>query len=274
MGLNIAIIGAGISGLAAAYWLDPEHRVTVFEAGDYPGGHTNTVTVEVQGETQRIDTGFIVFNNRTYPNFSGLMDELGVLYRPTTMSFSVRDDRTGLEYNGHSLNSLFAQRRNLLRPSFHRMLFDIARFNRQASALDEIGGHDVTVAEFLRRHRYSHQFAEQYLLPMGAAIWSCPMAKFADFPIRFIAEFYKHHGLLQIRDRPTWQVIEGGSQTYVQRLICGFQKQIRLNTEVASVRRFSDRVEVETASRDKQSFDRVIFACHSDQALRILSTLR
>lgn len=270
MGSNIAIIGAGISGLAAAYWLHPEHRVTVFESGGYPGGHTNTVTVDVDGETQRIDTGFIVFNNRTYPHFSRLLDELRVAYRPTTMSFSIRDDRSGLEYNGHSVNSLFAQRRNLVRPSFYRMLFDIARFNRQASECDGVGGQESTVAEFLARHGYSRQFAEHYLLPMGAAIWSCPTAKFADFPIRFIAEFYKNHGLLQIRDRPIWQVIEGGSQTYVTRLIRGFEKQIRLNTPVDSVRRFEDRVEVLTAGGERLSFDRVIFACHSDQALRIL----
>lgn len=182
--MNIAVIGAGISGLVAAYRLCSEHDITVFEANDYPGGHTNTVEVELNGERHAIDTGFVVFNDWTYPNFIGLLDELGVASRPTTMSFSVRDDRSGLEYNGHSLNTLFAQRSNLLRPKFYQMLADILRFNRKARHLVIKRNDEITVSEFLLQHRFSEEFANYYLLPMGAAIWSCPIGTFAQSTLR------------------------------------------------------------------------------------------
>ena len=201
--MKLAIIGTGISGLVAAYRLYADHEIVVFEANDYLGGHTNTVEVELDGEQHAVDTGFIVFNDWTYPNFISLLDELGIASRPTTMSFSVSDTRTGLEYNGHSLNTLFAQRRNLLRPSFHRMLADLVRFNRKARWLVTDCGHEITVGEFLSMHGYSRGFAEQYLLPMGAAIWSCPTGTFAQFPIRFIIDFYHNHGLLNFLHRPT-----------------------------------------------------------------------
>ncbi len=268
--MKIAVIGAGISGLVAAYRLHREHSITLFEHNDYPGGHTNTVEVELDGERHAIDTGFIVFNDRTYPNFVGLLDELGVGSRPTTMSFSVRDDGSGLEYNGHSLSTLFAQRRNLLRPSFYKMLADILRFNREARRLIAECDDGMTVGEFLSRHGYSRAFAEQYLLPMGAAIWSCPTGKFARFPIRFIVDFYHNHGLLNFRGRPTWRVVEGGSRTYVQAMTRGFHDQIRLRAPVHSVRRFANRVDVQSLAGAIESFDHLIFACHSDQALRIL----
>ena len=189
--MRIAIIGAGISGLTAAYRLSQHHEITLFEANDYLGGHTHTVDVELGGERQVIDTGFIVFNDWTYPNFIALLDELRIASLPTSMSFSVRCDRTGLEYNGSSLNGLFAQRRNLFRPSFHRMIRDILRFNREGPELVLDGSADdaMTVGEFLKQHRYSREFADQYLLPMGAAIWSCPTGTFAEFPIRFIIVF-------------------------------------------------------------------------------------
>lgn len=268
--MKIAVIGAGISGLVAAHRLHPEHDITVFEPNDYPGGHTNTVDVALNGERHAIDTGFIVFNDRTYPHFVGLLDELGVGSRPTTMSFSVRDDRTGLEYNGHSLNTLFAQRRNLLRPGFYRLLADILRFNREARRLVAECDDGLTVGEFLSRHGYSDEFVEQYLLPMGAAIWSCPTGKFGRFPIRFIVDFYHNHGLLDIRGRPTWRVVEGGARTYVQAMIRGFCDRIRLRTPVQSVRRLANRVDLQPRGGEVESFDHVIFACHSDQALRIL----
>ncbi len=269
--MKIAIIGSGISGLVAAYRLDPDHHVMVFEANNYAGGHTNTVDVELDGERHAIDTGFIVFNDWTYPNFTGLLEELSVASRPTTMSFSVSDERTGLEYNGHSLRTLFAQSRNLLRPSFYRMLLDILRFNRESQRL--VAGLDdgTTVGEFLLRHGYSRAFAEQYLLPMGAAIWSCPTGVFSQFPIRFIVDFYYNHGLLSITRRPTWRVVDGGSRTYVQAITLGFRDRIRLRTPVQSVRRLEDRVLVQPRGGESESFDHVIFACHSDQALRILA---
>ena len=268
--MKLAIIGSGISGLTAAYHLHRDHEVTLFEANDYVGGHTNTVDVEFDGERHAIDTGFIVFNDWTYPNFIQLMDKLGVVSEPTTMSFSVRDDRTGLEYNGHSLATLFAQRRNLLRPSFYRMLADIVRFNREATRFVGNLNDETTVAEFLAREGYSKYFAEQYLLPMGAAIWSCPLGTFAQFPIRFIIEFYHNHGLLNVLRRPVWRVIANGSRTYVEAMTKGFRDRIRLNTPVQSVRRLVDRVILGTGGSEFEEFDHVIFACHSDQALRIL----
>lgn len=270
--MKIAIIGAGISGLTAAYRLSAAHHITLFEANDYLGGHTNTVEVELGGERQVIDTGFIVFNDWTYPSFIELLDELGVRSRLTSMGFSVRCDFANLEYNGSSLNGLFAQRRNLLRPSFYRMLADIMRFNRDAPELVLSGGatDETTVGEFLAKHRYSHEFAAHYLLPMGAAIWSCPVGTFENFPIRFIVEFYKNHGLLNIRNRPTWRVIEGGSRTYVARMAERFRDRIHLSTPVEQVRRSVDEVILIRRNGLRESFEHVVVACHSDQALRML----
>lgn len=267
--MRVAIIGSGISGLTAAWRLHQRHKVVVFEANDYIGGHTNTVDVEVEQQHFAIDTGFIVFNDRTYPQFTRLLEQLDVDAVPTPMSFSVRSDEHNLEYNGSSLPGLFAQRRNLLRPSFYRMIKDILRFNRTATELLDDPDRNVTVGEYLRTEGYSRQFADHYLLPMGASIWSCPTKTFAAFPMQFIVEFYHNHGLLSLRDRPTWFVIEGGSREYVRPLVRGFREQIRLNTPVRSVERFDEHVEVRTADSSEQ-FDEVIFACHSDQALRIL----
>jgi predicted NAD/FAD-binding protein len=267
--MRIAIIGTGISGLVAAYRLYRDHQITMFEANDYAGGHTNTVHVEIDGEGHAIDTGFIVFNNRTYPHFIELLDELRVASKATTMSFSVRDERTGLEYNGHSLNTLFAQRRNLLKPTLYRVLADILRFNREAMRLID-DGEDTTVGQFLLLNRFSREFARFYLLPMGAAIWSCPIRAFANFPIRFVVEFYYNHGLLGVFRRPTWRVIEGGAQTYVRAITSAFHDRIRLRTPVESVKRFTDRVEIQPCGAPIENFDHVIFACHSDQALAIL----
>jgi predicted NAD/FAD-binding protein len=270
--MRIAIIGAGISGLTAAYRLCTTHDLTLFEANDYVGGHTNTVDVEWNGEHQVIDTGFIVFNDWTYPQFIKLLEELGVSSRPTSMSFSVRCDAAGLEYNGSSLNGLFAQRRNLVRPSFYRMLADILRFNREAPdlVLNRSGAEESTVGEFLARYRYSREFADHYLLPMGAAIWSCPLGTFENFPIRFIVEFYLHHGLLSIRHRPTWRVIEGGSRSYVAKMTEPFRDRIQLNSPIDKVQRLPHEVLLHPRNGPVQAFDHVVFACHSDQALSML----
>ena len=270
--MRIAIVGAGISGLVAAYRLHPRHEITVFEAAAKPGGHTNTVRAEWGGETHAIDTGFIVFNDWTYPHFIQLLNELGVASQPTVMGFSVRDDATGLEYAGQTLNSLFAQRRNLFSPRFLRMLSDILRFNRQAlQQVDELPS-QMTVAEFLAAGRYSSAFARQHLLPMGAAIWSCPVGTFSQFPIQFIVEFYRNHGLLNVVHRPTWRVISGGSQTYVEALTAPYRDRLRLSSPVVAVKRQADDVEVQVRGQEPQRFDHVIFACHSDQALRMLGT--
>lgn len=271
--MKIAIIGAGISGLTAAYRLSPAHDISLFEANDYLGGHTNTVDVDLDGERHAVDTGFIVFNDRTYPNFVAMLDELGVASQPTSMSFSVRCDTANLEYNGASLNGLFAQRRNLVRPRFYRMLADIMRFNREAPelVLGRPSTDETTIGEFLARHRYSREFAEYYLLPMGAAIWSCPVETFENFPIRFIVEFYRNHGLLSIHNRPTWRVIVGGSRNYVAKMAQRFLDRIRLRTAIESVRRSANAVTVVPRDGSPESFEHVVFACHSDQALRMLA---
>lgn len=274
--MKIAIIGGGVAGLTAAHRLGDEHEVTVFESSPSLGGHAHTVDLTLDGETHAIDTGFMVFNDWTYPHFIELLNELRISSRPTDMGFSVRCERTGLEYSGVSLRTLFAQRRNLIRPQFYRMLIDILRFNRQATTLSENEmiqhiRHDVTVGEFLREGRYSKEFCEHYLLPMGSAIWSCPMGKFADFPIRFIIEFYCNHGLLSIWNRPVWRTINGGSRSYVNAIIDRFSGHIRTGTPIVRVKRHPDRVELFTREDGKSSFDQVIFACHSDQALRLLA---
>lgn len=269
--MKTAIVGAGISGLVAAYRLQTDHDITVFEAAEKPGGHTNTIRVDHDGESHSIDTGFIVFNDWTYPNFIALLDELGVQSQPTEMGFSVRDDASGLEYAGQGLNSLFAQRRNLFSARFLRMLWDIVRFNREALQQGDQLSPTITVAEFLQAGRYSEAFSRQHLLPMGAAIWSCPLGTFSQFPIRFIVEFYRNHGLLNIVNRPIWRVICGGSQTYVDVLTKTFRDRIRLRSPVAAVRRHATGVEVSVRGREPEWFDHVIFACHSDQALAMLA---
>ena len=277
--MKIAVVGAGISGLVAAHRLSQSrgsnHHVTLFEANAYPGGHTNTLDVELDGRRHAVDTGFIVFNDRTYPNFIALLDELGIGSRPTEMGFSVRCDRTGLEYNGSSLNGFFARRSNLLRPSFWRMAADIAHFNRNAprDVLVDIGltNDSTTVGEYLRRGGYGREFAEHYLLPMGAAIWSCPVGTFAEFPIRFIVDFYQHHGLLSLTDRPQWRVVEGGSRTYVAEILRQFPGRVRLSTPIVHVRRLEDAVEITPRGGEPEWFDHVVFSCHADQALRMLA---
>ena len=267
--MRIAVIGSGISGLTCGHLLAPAHDVTVFEADSRVGGHTNTVSVSIDDEQHEIDTGFIVYNERTYPNFTRLLASLNVETVPTSMSFSVRSDRDRLEYNGTSLNGVFAQRRNLLRPGFLRLLYDIIRFSRVGSIdLDRVP-HDQTVGDYIVERGFSKQFSERYLFPMGAAIWSCPFDDFARFPIRFILEFYVNHGLLSLRNRPVWRVIRGGSKRYVDRLIEPFRDRIRLSCPVYSVKRSDDGVTIRHAFGSDE-FDEVIFACHSDQALRLL----
>jgi predicted NAD/FAD-binding protein len=263
------VIGSGVSGLVAAYRLQTEHEVTVFEANDYLGGHTNTIDVEVGGEQQAIDTGFIVFNHRTYPNFTRLLDELQVESKPTSMTFSFRCDRTGLEYRGADLNGLFAQRSNLLSWRFHRMLMDLLRFNRQALRMLDQVDDMTTVGGFFVQHRFSREFIEHYFLPMASAIWSCPRGTIEQFPMRFILEFYRNHGLLSVRDRPQWRVVAGGSRQYVAALRRRFRGSVRANCLVRSVVRREDAVEVRAAGGSSR-FDHVVFACHSDEALRML----
>ena len=268
--MKVAVIGTGISGNVAAYHLNKDHDVTVFGANDYIGGHTHTHDIEWAGKNYAVDTGFIVFNERTYPNFIALLDELGVQSRPTTMSFSVKNERNGLEYNGHSLDTLFAQRSNLLRPSFHRMIRDILRFNREAPMALERDEVEIGLGEFLRRGGYSQEFINHYIIPMGAAIWSTDPAQMQEFPARFFIRFFVNHGLLQIKDRPRWFVIEGGSREYIKPLINAFKDRIRVNSPVEMVRRFPTHVEVKARNQEVERFDAVFIAAHSNQALNML----
>ncbi|MDO9617768.1 MAG: FAD-dependent oxidoreductase [Pseudomonas sp.] len=270
--MKIAIIGSGIAGLTSAYLLNRNHDITVFEAGDWIGGHTHTVEVQVAGQHYAVDTGFIVFNDWTYPNFIRLLSQLGVGFKATEMSFSVSDPVSGVEYNGHSLNSLFAQRSNLVSPKFWGMVRDILRFNREA--LNDLNlqriASDMTLGDYLKANCYSERFIQHYIVPMGAAIWSMSLNDMLGFPLQFFVRFFKNHGLLSVSDRPQWCVVEGGSSSYVAPLTESFKQHIRLNCPVIRVERDGDGVTVHSAAGSER-FDKVIFACHSDQALALLA---
>lgn len=270
--MRIAIIGTGISGLSAAYYLRQAHDITLFESAARIGGHTATVDVELGGRAHAIDTGFIVYNDWTYPNFIALLNEIGVDTQPTEMSFSVRCDASGLEYGGNNLNTLFAQRRNLLRPSFHGMLRDILRFNREA-VLDLDSGRiaaDVTLGEYLDVNGYGDAFRYRYLLPMGCAIWSASTRRMTEFPLLFFTRFFKNHGLLSVNNRPQWHVIRGGSRNYLEPLTREFSDRIRLNANIESVRRRDQAVELCFGDGRIETYDQIVLACHSDQALALL----
>ncbi len=270
--MNIAIIGSGIAGLTCAYLLNRQHQITVFESSDWVGGHTHTVDVEVAGQQYAIDTGFIVFNDWTYPNFIRLLDQLGVASQPAEMSFSVHDPLSGCEYNGNNLNSLFAQRRNLFSPRFIGMLRDILRFNREAlfDLEQQRIAADTTLGDYLRQRGYGQRFIDHYIVPMGAAIWSMSLADMLTFPLQFFVRFFKNHGLLSVNDRPQWRVITGGSRSYVAPLTASFAERIRLNCPVQKVERDAEGVTLHSAGGSER-FDKVVFACHSDQALALLA---
>ena len=271
---RVAIVGTGIAGMTAAWHLHPHHDLTVFEANDYVGGHTATVDVERHGRRYAVDTGFIVFNDWTYPNFIALLEAVGAPWQWSDMSFSLRCERTGLEYNGTSVNALFAQRRNVFNLSFLRMIADILRFNGRSRAL--LAGDDdrITLGEYLDREGYSRVFIERYILPMGRAIWSATGRGMLDFPARFFVDFFDRHGFLNVDDRPTWRTVSGGSREYARRLIAPFRDRIRLSTPVRRVVRGDAGVEITSEGPEglaTERFDAVFFACHSDQALAVLA---
>ncbi|WP_037330611.1 NAD(P)/FAD-dependent oxidoreductase [Salinivibrio socompensis] len=273
--MKIAIIGSGIAGLTCAHYLNKQHNIQLFEVNDYLGGHTATVDVEVDSGQYAIDTGFIVFNDRTYPNYERLLNEIGVGRQPSQMSFSVRNDANGLEYNGHSLSSLFAQKRNILNVRFYRFLAEIMRFNRLArdayAAKDNAPSSSLnTLGDFLNQHGFSDYFCQNYILPMGAAIWSSTLSDMRGFPLAFFLRFFQNHGLLDVINRPQWYVIPGGSREYVEKLTPAFADNIHLNTPVKQVRRDQGAVYV-TTDKGEHVFDQVVFACHSDQALAMLA---
>jgi predicted NAD/FAD-binding protein len=264
--MRVAVVGAGVAGNVAAWHLDREgHDVTVFEAASHVGGHTHTHQVDGLA----IDTGFIVFNDRTYPNFVRLLGELGVDSQPSSMSFSVRNEASGLEYNGSSFNALFAQRANLVRPAFVRMLADIVRFNREAPRLLEAAG-ELPLGEYLAANRYSPGFIDDYLVPMGAAIWSTDPQRLLGFPARFFVRFFHNHGMLSINDRPQWRVVRGGSARYVEKLTQAFRHRIRLEAPALRVRRTPQGILLRAHGTALERFDAVFLACHADQALGML----
>ncbi len=272
--MKIAIIGSGISGLTSAYLLHDDHELTLYEASDYIGGHTHTHELEAEGKSWKVDTGFIVYNEKTYPNFIKLLRKLKVDSQKSSMGFSVKAPYKKLEYSGSSLNALFAQRRNLFRPSFYIMIKDILRFNRVAKSKLEGLVESMTIKEFLKQNKFSKHFIENYIIPMGAAIWSTAAEKTTEIPAVFYIRFFQNHGLLQINNRPQWRVIEGGSKSYIEKMKEGFEKQIRLSTPVKKVIRYKNEVEV-CFGRDGEhshKFDKVIIATHSDQALQILDS--
>ena len=275
--MKIAIIGSGISGMAAAHYLAPDHDITLFESGAVLGGHTATIDVRHKGRTHAIDTGFIVFNDWTYPEFIALMDSLKVESQPTRMSFSVSDRASGIEYAGSNLDALFAQRWNLVSPRFLSLVRGILRFNAQAQRhLAENPRCDaMTLGEYLDHYRYPAAFRDLYLVPMGAAIWSSSTAMMLKFPLRFFVRFFQNHGLLNIRNRPQWRVIRGGSRNYIAPLTANFREGIELSNPVRRVTRVprpggAGYVMVES-ERFTATYDQVIFACHSDQALLLLA---
>ena len=269
---RIAVIGAGVSGLVAADRLARGHHVTLFESDRRPGGHTHTHTVEAVDGPHQVDTGFIVFNPAHYPHFTALLDELGIDSRPTEMSFSVRCDRTGVEWAGaDSLNRVFGQRRNLVRPGFYRMLRDLLRFAPVARTVVADPDDRRTVAGFVAEQGFSREFVDHYLLPLGAALWSCPAGAFAEFPIRFVAEFLANHAMLDpLGARPQWRTVAGGSRRYVDALLARCDGELRLGPPIRAVRRGERGITLVRGDGETEGFDEVVLACHADQALALL----
>lgn len=269
--MRIAIIGGGISGMTAAYYLSRRHDITLFEASDYIGGHANTALVRESSRTLPVDTGFIVFNEHNYPGLCRLFDELEVEAINTDMSFSVHCESSGLEYNGTSLNKLFVQRKNLFNFSFLYMLKDISRFNKEAIRDMQQGLDDtITVENYARQNNYSEVFIEQYLVPLGASLWSSPAERFRQFPILFVIEFLNNHCMLQVNGRPRWKTVKGGSKEYVKKLTASYADRIQLNQPVQRISRRNGKIEVETRNNSTEEFDEAIVCCHSDQALQLL----
>jgi uncharacterized protein len=269
--MRIAVVGAGISGLVAAYLLEREHEVTVFEAASKPGGHTNTIRVDTEYETHHVDTGFIVFNDRNYPNFERLLARLGVAWQPSQMSFGVSDATGEFEYSSVSANGLFATRTNLVSPRFHRMLADVRRFQREARALLTGDGGDPPLGEWLERLRFSRLFIDGVIVPQASAVWSADPGQMWSFPARFLASFFDNHGMLHLRDRPKWKTVSGGSQTYVDALTAAYAHRIRVDSPVHAIERHDGYVTITPRGAEAERFDHVIVAAHSNQALRMLA---
>ena len=268
--MKIAIIGSGISGNTLAYYLNPHHQIALFESNDRIGGHSHTHHIDVFNQKVSVDTGFIVFNKKTYPNFLKLLHELRVPYENSAMSFSVKDSQKDFEYNGTSLNALFAQRKNFINPKFYKMIREILRFNKSSIILlrsDE----EISLGDYLKREGYSDFFKKYYILPMGSAIWSSNIKTMMQFPAKFFIQFFNNHGMLNINDRPQWLTISGGSINYVDKMIKPFRKKIKLNQNIKYVERKKDHIAIHHKDR-VEKFDWVFFACHSDEALKLIKS--
>ena len=269
--MKIAIIGSGISGLTSAYLLNRNHDITVFEANDYIGGHTHTHNIKIKDKEYAVDTGFIVYNERTYPNFIKLLDTLGVERQLSTMGFSVKSASEDYEYAGESLNSLFAKRSNIFRLGFLRMLYEMYRFGKKSDSTGLGLDVSITLGTYLRSENYSNEFINYFIIPMGAAIWSTPANKVLDMPAYLFIKFFYTHGMLEIINRPKWWVIKDGSSAYIKKIIKGFENKINLSSPIRTVSRLDNGIEIETANSKKPlMFDAVVFATHSAQALRML----
>lgn len=270
-GKKIAIIGSGISGLTTAYYLHKDHDITVFESNNYIGGHTDTHSIQWEDQSTQVDSGFIVFNERNYPNFVNLLKEINVDWQDSDMSFSVNNHLTGLQYSATDLRGLFSQKRNLASFKFYRMLFDIFRFYRQGPAIASNAHYaNITLQEYLKDNQYSQSFMDDHLFPMTGALWSATPEKVKSFPVQYLVAFMQNHSMMQASNRPIWKVIKGGSQQYVKALTQSFRHKIVINRAIDQVERKAGKVILQDSNGSKQIFDKVIFACHSDQALRIL----
>lgn len=267
--MKIAVVGSGISGLACGYLLHKSHDLTIFESGDKPGGHVNTIQTEGKTGSFQVDTGFIVFNQENYPNFCRFLSLLGVSSQPTRMGFSVQSESLKLEYSGESIRGLFGHFRNLADPMHWKMVRDILRFHDLA----KVGcSQDETVDSFLRRHRFGQRFSEYFLLPLGSALWSCSTDKFGNFPMEFVADFLSNHQMLQANNRPVWRVVQGGSRTYVDKLVNILGDRLQLKTPIQKVSRAENKIILTMPDGTEQDFDEVILACHADQSLRLLES--
>ncbi|MEY2864799.1 MAG: hypothetical protein RLZZ83_42 [Pseudomonadota bacterium] len=268
--MKIAIIGSGISGNTLAYYLNPHHQITLFESNDRIGGHSHTHQIDIFNQKVSVDTGFIVFNKKTYPRFLKLLHELKVPYENSAMSFSVKDSQKDFEYNGTNLNALFAQRKNFMNPRFYKMISEILRFNKSSIILlssDE----EISLGHYLKREGYSDFFKKYYILPMGSAIWSSNIKTMMEFPAKFFIQFFNNHGMLNINDRPQWLTISGGSINYVNKMIDSFRKKIKLNQNIKYIERKKDHIAIHHKDRIEK-FDWVFFACHSDEALKLIKS--
>ena len=271
--MKIAIIGTGISGLTAAYLLNKKHEVTVFEKNNYIGGHTHTHDLKLNNLNYAVDSGFICYNENTYPNFINLLNILGVESQKTKMGFSVKSEKKKLEYAGNSINSLFSQRKNIVNLSFLRMINDILSFNKNSKSDLPTISSKITLGQYLKNNKYSNSFIYNYIIPMGAAIWSTKAASMLNMPALFFVRFFNNHGLLQTKNRPNWWVIKGGSKEYVKKLVISFKENIRLSSPVFGINRKNEKIEIKLSSDGThiEIFDSVVLATHSDQALKLLS---